>query len=85
MNLKIVILHFILLAIIGCKQKENKKENITDSKTEIVRSEKISDNLFNWVGAINNNNTNTLEKMYASNAIKVISEDSIIISFCFTN
>lgn len=78
MNLKIVILHFILLAIIGCKQKENKKENIPDSKTEIVRSEKISDNLFNWVGAINNNNTNTLEKMYASNAIKVISEDSII-------
>lgn len=78
MKFKIVILNFILFAIIGCKQGEDKKENISDSKTEIDRLERISDNIINWADAINKNNTFTLEKMYASEAVKVISADSII-------
>ncbi|MEO6347962.1 MAG: hypothetical protein ABIO60_08630 [Aquaticitalea sp.] len=78
MKFKIVFLNFILLLIMGCKQKENKKENITDSKTGIISSNKISDNIMYWVDAINNKNTRTLKKMYASNAVKVISADSII-------
>lgn len=78
MKLKILILQFILLCIIGCKQQEHKNEIIPNSKAKIVRSEKISDHLINWVAAINNNNTNTLEKIYAINAVKVISADSII-------
>lgn len=78
MKLKTIILQFILLTIIGCNQRENKNENISNSQTEIVQSEHIPDNLRNWANDINNNNTNSIKNSYDTNAIKIISTDSII-------
>ncbi len=78
MNFKTVLLLFVALIIMGCKQQVNKKENVNNSKTEIVKTEKISDYLNDWVDAINNNDFPAIEKIYASNAIKIVSVDSII-------
>lgn len=78
MKLKTLLLTCIVLFNIGCKQQANKEENVTNSKTEIVRSEKVSDYSIDWVDAINNNNIRAIEKMYASNAVKVISADNIL-------
>ncbi|MBC8756892.1 hypothetical protein H2O64_19620 [Kordia sp. YSTF-M3] len=78
MKLKTIILSFVVLVIIGCKQLANTKENVTNSKEEIVQSEKVSDYSIDWVNAINNKNIHAIEKMYASNASMVISVDSIL-------
>ena len=75
MRLKIIILSFVLLFIIGCKQSQRKKENTTNS--EIDQPEKTSDNLIDWVDAFN---TDTLESSYDENAVKIISPDNIISS-----
>ena len=45
---------------------------------KIVKSEHIPDNLKKWADDINNDNTNSLKNSYDTNAIKIISEDSII-------
>ncbi|MGH1387836.1 YybH family protein [Kordia sp.] len=78
MKLKTLLLTCIILLSIGCKQQANKEKNVTNSKTKKVQSEKISDYSINWVEAINNNNIPAIEKMYASNAVKVISADNIL-------
>ncbi|NAS30773.1 hypothetical protein GTQ40_07310 [Flavobacteriaceae bacterium R38] len=77
MKLKTITLSSVLLCIIGCKQSQYKKENITDSVIEINQSKKVSSNLVDWVNAFN---TNTLENSYDGNAIKIISSDTIISS-----
>lgn len=78
MKLKTLILPFVVLVITGYKQQANKEENLSNSKTEVVKSEKVSDHIIDWTNAINNNKIHAIEKIYAFNAIKVISEDSII-------
>lgn len=77
MKLKVIILPFVLLFIIGCMQSQNKKENATNSAIEIDQPEKTSDNLIDWVNAFN---TDTLESSYDVNAVKIISSDNIISS-----
>lgn len=74
MYLKTILLTFILLIIIGCKHQEHKKEKIT----EIIQSEKIPDNLNDWLTAINSDNNDLVQNLYTTNAINVISADSII-------
>ncbi|MDR7127885.1 ketosteroid isomerase-like protein [Algoriphagus sp. 4150] len=76
--MKTVILPFVILFIIGCKQQPNKGENVSNSKTEIVRTKKVPDYIVDWANAINNSDIHTIEKNYASNAIKIVSEDGII-------
>ncbi len=78
MKLKTIILQFILLSIIGCKQRENKKENISNSQTEIVQPDRVPNNLINWANSVNSDNINSIKKFYDTNAIKIISADSII-------
>lgn len=78
MKLKILLLHFVILFLLGCKQKPNNEEIVVDSKTKIVHTEKVSEYIIDWVNAINNNNIHAIEKIYASNAIKVVSGDSLI-------
>lgn len=78
MRLKSIILSFLILTIIGCKQRENKKENTTDTKTKIIRSERVPDNLVGWVNAVNGNNTKSIQNSYETNAVKIVSSDSII-------
>ncbi|NER16093.1 Cif family virulence factor [Spongiivirga citrea] len=78
MKLHTIILSFVALLSIGCKQHTNEEESKTESKTKIVESEKVADYISDWVDAINSNNVNALEKMYAPDAMKVISADSII-------
>lgn len=78
MNLKIVILLFLILNIVEDKQQSDKNETVTNSEMEIVQSQKTSSYITGWVNAINDNNIPNIEKMYASNAIKVISGDSIL-------
>lgn len=78
MKLKILVLPLIVLVIMGCGQQASKKENVANSKTQILPTEKVSDYIIDWVDAINNNNIHAIENLYASNAIKVIAVDSII-------
>jgi ketosteroid isomerase-like protein len=73
-----VLLFSVVFFFMGCNQQSSKKETITDSKLERVRSENVSDLIIDWVEAINNANFHDIEKTYASNAIKVISADSLI-------
>jgi ketosteroid isomerase-like protein len=68
----------VILVSMGCKQLVNKEENTTNPTTEIVHSEEASDYVIDWVDAINDTHNSSIEKMYASDAIKIVSEDSII-------
>lgn len=68
----------VILVSIGCKQLANIEENTTNPKTKIVHSEEVPDYMIDWIDAINNRNNPSLEKMYASDAIKIVSVDSII-------
>ncbi|WP_430412278.1 hypothetical protein [Kordia sp.] len=78
MKLNTIVLSFTLLVIFGCKQQEHKKENVTNSNTEIIQVEKIPDNLVDWLHAINSANIDALQNSYHANAIKIISADSIL-------
>ncbi len=78
MKFKTIILQFILLIIFGCKQGEHKKENISNTQPEVIQSEHISDNLKNWADDINNGDSNIIKNYYDTNAIKIISADSIL-------
>ncbi|MEP0265673.1 hypothetical protein [Dokdonia sp.] len=78
MNLKIVILFYLILNIVGCKQHSDKNGTVTNSEMEIIQSQKTSSYITDWVNAINDNSIPNIEKMYASNAIKVIPSDSIL-------
>ncbi len=78
MKSKIIILPFILLTIIGCKQQEHKKEIISNAQIGTIQSENFSDHLKNWADDINSHNTISIKNHYDTNAIKIISTDSII-------
>ena len=78
MKFKIIFLLFILLAIIGCKQRDHKKEDVSNAQMGIMQSEKFPDYLQNWANDINSHNTILIKSYYDSNAIKIISTDSII-------
>lgn len=78
MKLKTIVLSLVLLIIIGCKQYENKKENTSDSKTDIVQSVKGINNIADWISAVNKDSLNTLEGTYNTHAIKILSPDSIL-------
>ncbi len=78
MKLKSIILPFVILFLLASKQQANKEEIVTNSRMGIVQAEKVFDHLMKWVEAINNNNIPAIEKIYAFNAIKVLSGDSII-------
>ncbi len=78
MKCKTITLYCILLAIVGCKQPVNKKENTINSQTEVVQSEDFSDNLKNWAESINNNDINAIKNLYDPNGVKIISSDSIL-------
>jgi len=78
MKLQTSILSLFALLSIACKQHRNTEESKTQSKTKMDGADKVADYLMDWVHAIDNNNVDALEKMYSSNAIKVISADSII-------
>lgn len=68
----------MLLAIIGCKQREHKKENISNTHMGIIQSENFPGHLNNWRTDINSHNTISIKNYYDSAAIKIISTDSII-------
>jgi ketosteroid isomerase-like protein len=78
MKFKIGILLFVIFAISGCKQITNKEEVVANSQTELEKPEKGTNYLKDWVGSINNSDNTAIEKIYASNAIKIVSVDSII-------
>ena len=77
MKPKSVLLSFLTILFIGCKQP-TKKEGVSTSETAIIPSQVVADYNTNWIKAINSSNISTIEKEYASNAIKVISADSIL-------
>lgn len=78
MGFKTLILLFVIVFTMACKQKPDKEENRNTIKAETVRTDKASDYLIDWVDAVNNNTIHALEKIYASNAVMVVSVDSII-------
>lgn len=73
MKLKTLVISVALLTLIGCKQQES----ISNSKTDVAQPVKTPDNLTDWVHAINKD-PSTLENSYSTNAIKIISPDSIL-------
>ncbi len=77
MKLKTILLSFVVLVIMGCKEQASKEKKSTNSKMEVVHSDKVSEHISIWVDAINNN-IHAIEKLYASNAIAIVSIDSII-------
>ncbi len=77
MDVKNTFLLCILLIIIGCKEYKH-QEPKKEEALEIVQSERIPDNYVDWVNAINSDNSDALQNSYATNAIKIISVDSII-------
>lgn len=78
MEFKTLILLFVIVFTMACKQKPDMEENRYTIKAETVRTAKVSDYLIDWVDAVNSNTIHAIEKIYASNAVKVVSADSII-------
>lgn len=75
---KNIILPFILLAIIGSKQREHKKEIVFNTQIGIVQFEKFPDHLENWAKDLNshiyNQTDNHLKPSFASPANSSFSE-----------
>jgi ketosteroid isomerase-like protein len=75
---KIILLQFILLTIIGCKQREHKKEIVSNGQIGKIQSENFPDHLKNWAKDINSHNAIPIQNYYDRDAIKIIYTDSII-------
>lgn len=70
----VFILPVFLTFTLGCKQKANTQESTPPSQVELVPSSSNSD----WANAVNSNRFHLIEELYAANAMKVISADSVI-------
>ena len=77
MKLKTIVLPIVALAFIGCKQQKKENESKTNTKTEIAQPEKVHNNLMGWVNALNSKDIGSIKSSYATDAIKIISPDSI--------
>lgn len=69
-----IILSFIFLIIVGCKQQEISNRNISSSQTTI----NVSDHLQNWAKRINTKHKDSIKNFYSTNSVKIISPDNII-------
>lgn len=71
------MLPFVVLAFFGCKHQEKRKESGANTKIEIAQPEKVHDSLIGWMNALNSKDISSIESSYATDAIKIISPDSI--------
>ncbi|PZR01896.1 MAG: hypothetical protein DI539_28105, partial [Flavobacterium psychrophilum] len=71
------IILFLLLIFVGCKQQETKEkdERLRTTKSPIPETHH---HLKEWAEDINSKNSRALRNTYDSNAVKVISADSIL-------
>ncbi|WP_394751020.1 Cif family virulence factor [Spongiimicrobium salis] len=77
-KLKTTCFVLVVLILLGCKQKEPKNEQQSNSLTESSAVQKIPDHLDLWTKAINKQDDDALENSYAADAVKIISPDSIL-------
>jgi len=70
-------LYAIASIFIACKQRTNTTQSAA-AKVQSVASEKQATYHHSWMKAINNADGAAIEKLYDPNAIKLISEDSIV-------
>lgn len=69
-----IILSFIFLIIVGCKQREIGNRNISNSQTTI----NVPNHLQNWAKRINSKHRDSIKNFYSTNSVKIIFPDSTI-------
>ena len=65
-----IILSFLFLVLIGCKQREISHQNVSNFQNP--------NHLQNWVKRINSKNIDSIKNLYNTNSVKIISPENII-------
>ena len=65
-----IILSFLFIVLIGCKQREISNQNVSNLQDP--------NHLQNWAKTINSKNIDSIKNLYNTNSIKIISPENII-------
>ena len=65
-----IILSFLFIVLIGCKQREISHQNVSNFQNP--------NHLQNWAKRINSKNIDSIKNLYNTNSIKIISPENII-------
>lgn len=76
-EIKRIVMPLIFLIFAGCQQLSSKNE-IPEKNPVPVETNIISEDLTDWVNAINNKNLSSIRDFYSTESIKIISADSTL-------
>lgn len=76
-KMRTIIIPLVFVIFASCQHLSNKKE-VSEINPAPVETNMISDDLTNWVEAINNRNFNSIQDFYQTESIKIISADSTL-------